>query len=83
MPAPGRDASSGASAHDLCDPLATSKRGEMARHREDLGPWWQAAQIFILRARGWERLLDRVQERGVTLGMVFLDGSNVQAHQKM
>ena len=30
----------------------------------------------------WERLLDRVQERGVALGMVFLDGSNVRAHQK-
>jgi len=51
---------------------------------EELGPWWQAAQIFIRRARAgvWERLLDRVQERGVALGMVFLDGSNVRAHQK-
>lgn len=51
---------------------------------EDLGPWWQAAQIFIRWARAgvWERLLDRVQERGVALGMVFLDGSNVRAHQK-
>ncbi|MCP1550753.1 hypothetical protein J2W76_003998 [Methylorubrum zatmanii] len=49
-----------------------------------MGPWWQAAQIFIRRARAgvWERLLDRVQERGVALGMVFLDGSNVRAHQK-
>jgi transposase len=51
---------------------------------EELGPWWQAAQIFIRWARAgvWERLLDRVQERGVALGMVFLDGSNVRAHQK-
>ena len=51
---------------------------------KDLGPWWQAAQIFIRWARAgvWERLLDRVQERGVALGMVFLDGSNVRAYQK-
>lgn len=30
----------------------------------------------------WERVLERVQERGVALGMAFLDGSNVRAHQK-
>ena len=51
---------------------------------EKLGPWWQVAQIFIRWARAgvWERLLERVQERGVALGMAFLDGSNVRAHQK-
>ena len=51
---------------------------------EELGPWWQAAQIFIRwsRAGVWERVLERVQERGVALGMAFLDGSNVRAHQK-
>jgi transposase len=51
---------------------------------EDLGPWWRAAQIFIRWARAgvWERLLGLVQERGVQLGMVFLDGTNVRAHQK-
>ncbi|KAB7783829.1 Mobile element protein [Methylorubrum populi] len=27
-------------------------------------------------------MLERVQERGVALGMAFLDGSNVRAHQK-
>jgi len=50
----------------------------------DLGPWWRAAQIFIRwsRAGVWERLLSLVQERGVQLGMVFLDGTNVRAHQK-
>ena len=30
----------------------------------------------------WERLLALVQERGVRLGMVFLDGTNIRAHQK-
>jgi len=51
---------------------------------EDLGPWWRAAQIFIRWSRAgiWERLLSLVQERGVQLGMVFLDGTNIRAHQK-
>jgi len=50
----------------------------------DLGPWWRAAQVFIRWARAgvWERLLSLVQERGVQLGMVFLDGTSVRAHQK-
>ena len=51
---------------------------------EELGPWWRAAQIFIRWARAgvWERLLALVQERGIKLGMVFLDGTSVRAHQK-
>ena len=50
----------------------------------ELGPWWRAAQIFIRWARAgvWERLLSLVQEPGVQLGMVFLDGTSVRAHQK-
>jgi transposase len=51
---------------------------------EELGPWWRAAQIFIRWARAgvWEQLLSLVQERGVELGIVFLDGTSVRAHQK-
>jgi hypothetical protein len=30
----------------------------------------------------WERLLALTQERGVQLGMTFLDGTSVRAHQK-
>ena len=50
----------------------------------ELGPWWRAAQVFIRWARAgvWERLLALVQERRVKLGMVFLDGTSVRAHQK-
>ena len=50
----------------------------------ELGPWWMAAQTFIRWARlgVWERLLNLVQERGIQLGMVFLDGTSVRAHQK-
>src|SRR3954453_14962700 len=58
----------------------------------ELGPWWKAAQtpdqvrgrLFIRWAHlgVWERLLNLVQERGVALGMAFLDGTTIRAHQK-
>src|SRR3712207_5594745 len=51
---------------------------------EELGPCWRAAQLFIgwARAGVWEHLLSLVQECGIQLGMVFLDGTSVRAHQK-
>ena len=51
---------------------------------EELGPWWMAAQTFIRWSRlgVWERMLATVQERGVALGMAFLDGTSVRAHHK-
>jgi transposase len=50
----------------------------------ELGPWSRAAQTFIRWARlgVWERLLLLAQERGVQLGMTFLDGTSIRAHQK-
>jgi transposase len=50
----------------------------------ELGPWWMAAQLFIRWSRlgVWERLLDLAQARGMALGMVFVDGSNIRAHHK-
>ena len=50
----------------------------------ELGPWSRAAQTFIRWARlgVWERLLRLAQERGVNLGMTFLDGTSIRAHQK-
>ena len=50
----------------------------------ELGPWWLAAQLFIRWAKVgvWERLLELAQQRGIALGMVFLDGSNIRAHHK-
>ena len=50
----------------------------------ELGPWSRAAQTFIRWARlgVWERLLVLAQERGVQLGMTFLDGTSIRAHQK-
>ena len=50
----------------------------------ELGPWSRAAQTFIRWARlgVWERLLGLAQERGVQLGMTFLDGTSIRAHQK-
>ncbi len=51
---------------------------------DELGPWWRAAQTFMRWAKHgvWERLLQRVQERGIELGMTFLDGTNIRAHAK-
>src|SRR5918992_329118 len=50
----------------------------------DLGPGSRAAQTFIRWARlgVWERLFTLAQERGVELGMTFLDGTSIRAHQK-
>src|SRR6059058_1439743 len=50
----------------------------------ELGPWSRAAQLFIRWARisVWDRLLALAQERGVQLGMTYLDGTSVRAHQK-
>jgi transposase len=50
----------------------------------DLGPWSRAAQMFIRWAHlgVWERLLLLTQERGVQLGMTFLDGTGIRAHHK-
>jgi transposase len=50
-----------------------------------LGPWWMAAQTFIRWSRHgvWERLLELAQQRdGIKLGMAFLDGTTIRAHQK-
>ena len=51
---------------------------------DDLGPWWKAAQTFIRWSRlgVWERLLILAQKDAVKLGMTFLDGTNIRAHQK-
>ena len=50
----------------------------------ELGPWWRAAQIFIRWSRlgVWEQLLLLVQNQGVRLGLTFLDGTSIRAHQK-
>ena len=50
----------------------------------ELGPWWMAAQTFIRWSRlgAWERMLATAQERGVALGMAFLDGTSIRAHHK-
>jgi transposase len=50
----------------------------------ELGPWWMAAQTFIRWSRlgVWERLHRLAQERRRELGLVFLDGTVVRAHQK-
>lgn len=51
---------------------------------EVLGPWWKADQTFIRWSRldVWERLLVLVQKDRIELGMTFLDGTSIRAHQK-
>src|SRR5215204_1856210 len=46
----------------------------------ELGPWWLAAQLFVRWAKQgvWERLLDLVLQRGVALGITFLDGISIR-----
>ena len=50
----------------------------------ELGPWWRTAQTFIrwTHLGVWERLLQLAQQRGVKLGMAFLDGGSIRAHHK-
>ena len=50
----------------------------------ELGPWHRAVQLFIRWSKlgAWERLLVIAQERGVSLGMVHLDGTTIRAHAK-
>ena len=51
----------------------------------ELGPWWRAAQLFIRWAKAgvWERLFHLVQQqKGLSLGMTFLDGTVIRAHHK-
>ena len=40
------------------------------------------ADLHPLELGVWERLLERVQERGLDLGMAFLDGTSIRAHHK-
>ena len=50
-----------------------------------LGPWWMAAQTFNRWSHHgvWDRLLELAQQRtGFQLGMAFLDGTTIRAHQK-
>lgn len=49
----------------------------------EYGPWSRAAQTFIRWSRlgVWERLFALAQGNGVSLGLTFLDGTNVRAHK--
>ena len=50
----------------------------------ELGPWWKAAQTFIRWSKlgVWQRLLEVAQGCAIQLGMAFLDGTSIRAHQK-
>ncbi len=51
----------------------------------ELGPWWMAAQTFLRWSKlgVWERLVERAKAASwPALGMVFMDGTIIRAHQK-
>ena len=50
----------------------------------ELGPWWRAAQTFIRWSKlgVWERLFELAKAGWSELGMVFMDGTVIRAHQK-
>ncbi len=51
----------------------------------ELGPWWMAAQTFLRWSKlgVWQRFFELAKELGrPELGMVFMDGTVIRAHQK-
>ncbi len=85
MPAERQNSTTGPAAHPFGHPLAASEQSQMAGCPGGARPpGGGRPQIFIRWARAgvWERLLNLVQECGVELGMVFLDGTSVRAHHK-
>ena len=89
------DRGGAATGQDTAQGAAPDHRGIFWRHRNgatwraipaELGPWWQAAQLFIrwAEAGAWERLLELAQDHagGLELGLAFLDGTNIRAHAK-
>src|ERR671917_173238 len=51
----------------------------------ELGPWWMAAQTFLRWSKlgVWERLFELTKTVCCPeLGLVFLDGTIIRAHQK-
>lgn len=82
---PARQAPTPAPAsHGNGDSLAAHERSQVACHPARLGTVVDAARTFIRWARlgVWERVLDLAQQRGVALGMTFLDGTTIRAHPK-
>src|SRR4051794_27547769 len=79
-----QDGAEGAAPDHLGDLLAASERGQVAQHSGRTRPLVAGAQLFIRWAKKgvWEDLLDLVQQRGVALGMTFIDGTSIRAHHK-
>ncbi len=84
VPAQGQDPGPGSTAHALAILWRHENGAKWRAIPAELGLWSRAAQTFIRWAHlgVWERLLLLAQERGVQLGMTFLDGTSIRAHQK-
>ena len=66
------------------EPVALRETIEAIVWRHQNGAKWRSVPTFIRWSKlgVWDRLLERVQERGVELGMAFLDGTSIRAHHK-
>lgn len=71
-------------ANDERHPVAARERRQVARRPGRTRSVVDGAQTFIrwTRLGVWDRLLKLVESRRVELGMTFLDGTSVRAHQK-
>jgi hypothetical protein len=82
--AEGQDATTGPATHDRGDPLEAPEWGQVVCGSHGARSLVAGGSDLIRWARlgVWERLLRLVQEQGVKLGMAFLDGTSIRAHQK-
>ena len=71
--------------HHQGDHRAARERGEVAQHAARSGTVMDGGtDLPLLGHHGvWERLLELAQQRdGIKLGMAFIDGTTVRAHQE-
>ena len=84
LPPACQGAAFGSPAHGRGDPVALHERGEVAGHPRGAWAVVEGGAVLIRWARlgVWDRLLDLARERGIELGMAFLDGTSIRAHAK-
>ncbi len=66
----------------FCGGMRTEPNGARFQLSLVLGGWRRRLSSAQARLGVWERLLRLVQERGIALGLTFLEGSSIRAHQK-
>ena len=82
--AQGQDSPPGSAAHPVGHRVASHERHEVAERAGRTGALvaGRAAVIRWSKLGVRQRLLDLCQEKGLSLGLVHLDGTIIRAHQK-